>query len=140
MTRHSWQALLGAALVAFVTVAAHPLRAAERFTLVSAQVVTSTDRPQVLRVMASGPIAFRVVPPEEAPSAGADHLVLDLYGFDAGALSGTQVRGEFALTVQPGEGDAIRLTVAGPPHHRYGALAARLGTASHVLEVCACGR
>lgn len=135
----SWRRWIGVMAAAALVVATLRTVGAERFALVSAQAVTSTDRPSTLRILANGPIAFAEVPESRWMFTEGDRLVLDLFGVDAGALAGTQWLDEFVVTVQPGPGEATRVTVVGPPGEA-GGLSSRLGVASNVLRICRCAR
>lgn len=72
--------------------------------LASAQVVTSTVRPPVLKLIASGPIAFQVLPadPSGAPG-GPDRVVARLFGVAPGDVAAFGDLAPFVLTVTAAE-------------------------------------
>ena len=65
-------------VVRFVSVVGVPMRAHQTFELASAQVVESTNRPLVLRIAASGPIAF--VEQDREGNGNAGRISVRLYG------------------------------------------------------------
>jgi hypothetical protein len=77
---------------------------AASWRLASAQVVTSTERPPVLKLTANGPIAFQVLP---ADSSGQPitpgRIVARLYGVAPGDLASSGDLAPFALTVTPAD-------------------------------------
>ena len=74
--------------------------AASTARLASAQVVTSTVRPPVLKLTASGPIAFQVMPTDASGApVGSDRVVARLYGIAPGDLASSGDLAPFALTV-----------------------------------------
>lgn len=80
------------------------------FRLSSAQVVTATEAPPFLRLLASGPIAYEVVGDEPSP---ASRLRLRLYGMKAGeGWTGGGVA-PFAVSAAP-DARGLVLTVEAP--------------------------
>jgi hypothetical protein len=68
--------------------------------LASAQVVTSTVHPPMLKLSASGPIAFEVLPADASGApVGPDRVVARLYGIAPGDLASSGDLAPFALTV-----------------------------------------
>lgn len=107
---------------------------AEDFVLASAQVVESTDRAPVLRLIASGPIAFEMAPPDPAEPREAGGVVLRLYGvrpaphFSPGGLA------PFSLIVTPLK-DGCRIVVSVAGGGAPGRLTARAGARASEVEV-----
>jgi hypothetical protein len=70
------------------------------YRLASAQVVTSTVQPPMLRLSASGPIAFQVLPTDASGApVGSDRVVARLYGIAPGDLASSGDLAPFALMV-----------------------------------------
>jgi hypothetical protein len=72
------------------------------YRLASAQVVTSTDRPPVLKLTASGPIAFEILPVDaNGDPVGPNRVVARLFGVAPGDVASFGSFGDlapFALT------------------------------------------
>lgn len=77
--------------------------AATTWRLASAQVVTSTVDPPMLKLIAGGPIAFQVLPADATGApVGPDRVVARLYGIAPGDLASSSASGDlapFVLTV-----------------------------------------
>jgi hypothetical protein len=74
--------------------------AATTYRLASAQVVTSTQRPPMLKLSASGPIAFQVLPTDASGDpVGPGRVVARLFGVAPGDLASSGDLAPFALTV-----------------------------------------
>jgi hypothetical protein len=73
---------------------------ATTYRLASAQVVTSTVRPPALKLTASGPIAFQILPIDaNGDPAGPVRVVARLFGVAPGDLASFGDLAPFALTV-----------------------------------------
>src|SRR5262245_44192426 len=78
--------------------------AATTWRLASAQVVTSTASPPVLKLTANGPIAFEVLPADvNGNPVGAGRVVARLFGVGAGEIASFGDLAPFALTVTAAE-------------------------------------
>lgn len=105
------------------------------YRLASAQVVTATDRPPVLKLTASGPIAFRVVPAEETGVPDSPHrLTARLYGVTPGELATLTGLAPFAVTTTATGNDTI-VTVSAAGLPSSATLSVRAGMRSNELEV-----
>ena len=72
---------------------------ATTYRLASAQVVTSTVLPPVLKLSANGPIAFQVLPADaNGAPVGPDRVVARLFGIAPGDLASSGDLAPFALT------------------------------------------
>lgn len=109
--------------------------ARDTYTLASAQVVVAVGRPPFLRLSASGPIAFRVVPPEELGAAAVPHrLVAQLYGVSPGTQPMAGVAAPFSLALQSiTDGLQLEVSVAGVPEGSR--LDLRAGSRASEIEV-----
>jgi hypothetical protein len=109
--------------------------AQEVYRLASAQVVTATDRPPVLKLTASGPIAFRVVPAEETGVPASPHrLTARLYGVMPGELATLTGLAPFDVTTT-GMGNDTMVTVSASGLPAAATLSVRTGMRSNELEV-----
>jgi hypothetical protein len=80
------------------------ITASDTYRLASAQVVTSTVRPPVLKLTASGPIAFQVLPADASGAlVGPERVVARLFGIAPGDLASFGDLAPFALTVTAAE-------------------------------------
>lgn len=130
-TRHSVRLVL----VLLLALAIAPARADEVYRLASAQVVTATDRPPVLKLTASGPIAFRVVPAEETGVPASPHrLTARLYGVMPGDLATLTGLAPFALATTGVDHDTI-VTISASGLPSTASLHLRMGMRSNELEV-----
>ena len=78
--------------------------AATTYRLASAQVVTSTVLPPVLKLTASGPIAFQMLPADaNGDPVGPDRVVARLFGVAPGDVASFGDLAPFALTVTAAE-------------------------------------
>lgn len=78
--------------------------ASDTYRLASAQVVTSTVRPPVLKLTASGPIAFQALPTDaNGDPVGPNRVVARLFGVAPGDLASFGDLAPFALTVTAAE-------------------------------------
>jgi hypothetical protein len=88
---------LGSALV-------YARAAATSYRLASAQVVTSTVLPPVLKLTASGPIAFQTLPADaNGEPAGPGRVIARLFGVASGDIASFGDLAPFALTVTAAE-------------------------------------
>ena len=102
MTRRLIQLTQLSALAAMLLAA--PLANADTWRLASAQVVTSTASPPVLKLTANGPIAFEVLPADaNGNPVGAGRVVARLFGVAAGEIASFGDLAPFALTVTAAE-------------------------------------
>jgi len=70
------------------------------YRLASAQVVASTVRPPVLKLTASGPIAFEILPIDtNGDPTGSNRVVARLYGVAPGDVTSFGDLAPFALTI-----------------------------------------
>ena len=78
--------------------------ASDAYRLASAQVVTSTVRPPVLKLTASGPIAFEALPTDaNGNPVGPGRVVARLFGVAPGDLASFGDLAPFGLTVTSAE-------------------------------------
>jgi hypothetical protein len=78
--------------------------ASDTYRLASAQVVTSTVRPPVLKLTASGPIAFQALPTDaNGDPVGPNRVVARLFGVAPGDIGSFGDITPFSLTVTTAE-------------------------------------
>lgn len=109
--------------------------AQETFQLMSAQVITRTEAPPLLRLTANGPIAFRVLPASEFGDTGPNRLKARLYGVLPGDLKspGMDAYTPYALLTQADGKDTL-LTVVAPSNLK---IELRAAMKSNELDVVA---
>jgi hypothetical protein len=113
--------------------ASSPVSAQDAYRLVFAQVVTRGERPSTLKLSATGPIAFRVLPPSETGAAATpQQVVARLYGVAPGELATSELA-PFSVTTRV-EGHDTILTVTTTGDVR---LELRAGARSNEVEVVA---
>jgi hypothetical protein len=112
--------------------------AQETYRLASAQVVTASDRPPVLKLTATGPIAFALLSEDGEQQAAPNRLIARLYGVAPDTLAAPGGLSPFTVSIRAAGGtmdsDAIvTITTSGLPAGQ--ALMLRQGARSNELEV-----
>jgi hypothetical protein len=118
-----------------------PPAAATTYRLASAQVVTSTVSPPVLKLTASGPIAFQMLPADaDGDPVGPGRIVARLFGVTPGDLASSGDLAPFALTVTAApsanatDADTIVTITTGAIGTSGQALTLRAGMKSNEIE------
>lgn len=112
--------------------------AQETYRLASAQVVTASDRPPVLKLTATGPIAFALLSGDGEQQAAPNRLIARFYGVAPGNLAAPGGLAPFTVSMRAASGtmdsDAI-VTVTTPDLPAGQALTLRQGARSNEIEV-----
>jgi hypothetical protein len=112
--------------------------AQETYRLASAQVVTASDRPPVLKLTATGPIAFALLSEDAGQPAAPNRLIARFYGVAPDNLAAPGGLAPFTVSVRAAsatvDSDAIvTITTAGLQPGE--ALTLRQGARSNEVEV-----